>query len=215
MFRQLKIMFAVGAALTPVAALAQNDGSDFRNASELNRGSVYKSYGAGAFVRAGYIFATTKEGDFNAPLVSGGFEWSAFGPSPLRLETEIVATRDNQDFDLLGVPTEVTSTLAAALVGVSAHSNITSWLSPYIGAGVGVGYVRAAVETGEADVLGVIVPATSESEDDIAFAFTGRTGLNASVTPRIDLQAGYRFLGFTNDGTLGLHGGELGFNYKF
>lgn len=199
---------AVRARMRVEAALAR--GEEPRKAVSQGR-SVYGKFNQAAFVRGGYIFAAHGGGvseSASAPMASVGF-WSPLsrsGNHRWSFESEVVYVRDSEDVVI--VPPDTLTISGYALTGLFSlrwQYETGGFLSPYVSAGVGPTYARAKISDGIDEI----------SDGVWAFGYSGRAGLEARVSQNVSMEAGYRYLGATNNGNLGLHTGEVGVNFKF
>lgn len=191
-------------AMAPLAAMAQEQ-------SSFKTGSVYSSYGASAFMRGGYAFSahgSGSSGSIDAITFAAGFapvpKWN-FGNSTLGFETEAVYFRDGEEIDLgaLGI---IDTTLwgLTGLLSLRYEYDMGA-IRPFLSAGVGPAYWRASIDDGITEV----------SDGDFKLGYSGRAGFEAALSERVSLEAAYRYLGGTVDGTVGFHSAELGLNLGF
>lgn len=171
------------------------------------RGSVYSSYDRSIFLRPGYVFAARGAGSFGAPSVATGYR-SVFhraGASAFAFEGELHFLRDEEDFLLLGVPTETTLFGLTGLGGVRWSYALAEYMSPFASVAIGPSYFRGKVESG-----GVTL-----ADGDFTLAYSGRAGVEFNISDQFSLETAYRYLGTTQSGTPGFHSAELGLNYNF
>ena len=172
--------------------------------------SVYGAFGQSAFVRGGYAFGAHGggvSGSIDGIVASVGYR-RALQPrtsNGLSLETEAVYFRDSGEATVFGVPIEATATGYTGVFAVRWDANPAGVINPYVSAGGGPAYYNVEFSSGGVSV----------SDGVFVFGYSGRAGLEARVSPRVSLEAGYRYLGATRDGTVGIHSGELGLNYGF
>jgi opacity protein-like surface antigen len=198
------VIISAGLAFAPLVAAAQDQPSQ-------KSGSVYSSYGASAFVRGGYAFSAHgggASGSVDAITLAAGFapipKWR-WGKSTLGFETEAVYYRDGEEIDLgaLGV---IDTTLwgLTGLLSLRYEYDMGA-IRPFMSAGVGPAYWRASIDDG----------VTKVSDGDFKLGYSGRAGFEAVLSDRVSLEAAYRYLGATVDGTVGFHSAELGLNLGF
>ena len=171
--------------------------------------SVYGAFGQAAFLRGGYAFAAHgngSSGSVDGIIGSVGYR-RALQPrtNGLSLEGEVVYLRDGEDGMLFGVPLETTTIGVTGIFALRWDANPTGVITPYVSAGVGPAYYDVEIESGDVSV----------SDGAVFFGYSGRAGLEAQLSDRISLEAGYRYLGATRDGNVGIHSGEMGLNYNF
>ena len=176
------------------------------NTSEVKGASVYQSFRRRAFVRGGYMFA----GHGNAPQEQNGFIGSvgysnAFNRGNLRYETELVYLNDSDEFDVLGVPVETTIWSLTALIGPRMEFPIDDVFTPFVSVAAGPAFLRARVETG----------GTESWTNDLKLGYSSRVGMRASFSDDWSVEAAYRYIGATINGTIGYHSAEVGLNYDF
>ena len=172
--------------------------------------SVYGSFGQAAFLRGGYAFAAHgggTSGSIDGFVISAGYRRALNRELSNRLsvETEAVYFRDSEEASIIGIPFTTTATSYTGIVALRWDGNPAGVVNPYASAGAGPAYYEVEVES-----LGV-----SDSDGEVVFGYTGRAGLEVQLAPQVSLEAGYRYLGATRDGTIGFHSGEVGLNYKF
>ena len=173
-----------------------------------SRGSVYQRYGSTAFIRGGLFFADTEAGtDVSQPYGAIGYrrQISRRGRSNIGLEGEIVGAFDSETIDVLGTIVDTDVLLLAGVGSARLDYEVSRSFAPFASVGLGVAYARASVDDGVTEI----------SDGEVAFAYTGRAGFAANFSDRFGIEAAYRYLGVTSDATGGLHGGELGLNYRF
>jgi len=199
---------AVRARIRAEARYAENPDNP---AKARRSGSVYNNFGQSLFVRGGYIFAAHSGGvsdQASAPMFAVGYRapMSRFGRNRWNFETEVVYARDSEDIVLIPPTTLTLSGYAiTGLASVRWEYDTRSAISPFISAGVGPTYARAKVSDGITEI----------ADGEWAFGYSGRAGLEAHLSDRVSMEAGYRYLGATNSGTAGLHTGEVGLNLNF
>lgn len=182
------------------------DPSEIKPRRSSSSGSVYGRYGQAAFVRGGYGFAAHgggESGSVDTLLGAVGYR-TALGRgsgSRLSLETELVYTGDSET--ALGVKATVTS--YTGLFSMRWDAAPGSFINPFLSAGVGPAYYRLKLSDG----------VTSVSDGSFALGYSGRAGLEANFAEQFSLEAAYRYLGATDNGTIGMHAAEIGLNYKF
>ena len=160
-----------------------------------------------AFVRGGYIFTTHSGGDSDqasSPLAAVGYRTAPLlrGRHAFSIETEAVYTRDSTDTFQPFTFTNWTITGVAALRWEYETGSI---VNPYISAGLGPNYRELKVSDG----------VMKNKNGEWAFGYSGRAGLTARLTTDITVEAGYRYLGATQNPTSGLHAAEFGLNFTF
>ncbi len=193
------VLLSAAFALAPAVALAQEQ-------SEFKSGSVYSSYGATAFVRGGYAFSAHgggASGSIDAITFAAGYapipKWN-FGNSTLGFETELAYFRDGEAIG----PIDTTLWGLTGLLSLRYEYDMGA-IRPFLSAGVGPAYWRASVDDGVTEI----------SDGDFKLGYSGRAGFEAVLTERLSLEAAYRYLGATVDGTVGFHSAELGLNLGF
>lgn len=191
--------------LAPTVAAAQAQQGEFKS------GSVYSSYGSSAFVRGGYGFAAHgggASGSIDAITFAAGYapvpKWR-FGGSTLGFESEIVYFRDSEDIDLgAGGVLDTTLWSLTGLLSLRYEYDMGA-IRPFMSAGVGPAYWRASVDDGITEI----------SDGEFKLGYSGRAGIEAALSDRVSLEAAYRYLGATINGTAGFHSAELGLNLDF
>ncbi|MCK5745997.1 MAG: outer membrane beta-barrel protein [Oricola sp.] len=187
------------------AAAAGRDPSEIKP-RRSSSGSVYGRYGQAAFVRGGYGFSAHSggaSGSADTLLGAVGYR-TALGRgsgSRFSLETELVYTGDSET--ALGI--EATATSYTGLFSLRWDAAPSSFINPFLSAGVGPAYYHLKLSDG----------VTSISDGSFVFGYSGRAGIEANFAAQFSLEAAYRYLGATDDGTYGLHAAEIGLNYKF
>lgn len=184
------------------------EAQDYYQSEALSRDSAYETNGNAFFLRGGYAFADTEEfSDPSSFYSSIGLRQKLhrIGDSMFSLEGEFLAAREEEDFLILGTPIEVRVWELVPNAALRWQYNFDGRLAPYVSVGVGPAITLASVESG-----GVVV-----SDSSVDFAYTGRAGVELSVTPKFGLEAGYRFLGISDDIAVGFHAAEIGLNFKF
>lgn len=194
---------AVRARLRAEARHARHPDRPIRSHS----GSIYDSFGQSLFVRGGYIFAAHGGGvsdQASAPMAAVGYRspMSKSGPHQWNFETEIVYVRDSED--ILSSIT-VSGWALTGLLSLRWEYDTGSPINPYVSAGVGPTYAQLKTSNGMTQI----------SDGEWAFGYSGRAGIEAYLSNGFSMEAGYRYLGATSDGTGGLHTGEVGLNYNF
>lgn len=169
-------------------------------------GSVYGRYGQAAFARGGYGFAAHgggESGSVDTLLGAVGYRTALSRGTGGRfsLETELVYTGDSET--ALGIKATVTS--YTGLFSLRWDAAPGSFINPFLSAGVGPAYYHLKLSDG----------VTSASDGSFALGYSGRAGLEANFAEQFSLEAAYRYLGATDNGTIGMHAAEIGLNYKF
>ncbi len=234
----LKYTLAGSAAFA--CSLSVAPAQEYYQSKELDRDSAYESNGNAFFLRAGYAFDSTEEftiADLNAELaplgvmVSGNpsdelVNTSAFyssigvrqklkraGESMISLEGEFLAVREEEKRELTGAfGSAFFQAVGWGLLPNAAlrwQYNFDGRVSPYASAGLGPAITLFSFER---TINGV---GFETKNTDVVFGYTGRTGLEFAITPSFGIEAGYRYLGATDDVAVGFHAGELGLNFKF
>ncbi|MEL6369339.1 MAG: outer membrane beta-barrel protein [Pseudomonadota bacterium] len=208
MFRKLACVLLATIPLA-TSALAQGQSSSSQGAPTFRKASVYNSFGRNsAFIRGGYAFADTEDfTDYSAPniAVGGSYFLSASGKSRFFVEGEIYVSRQSESVSGVGISADATQWILAPNVAGRWQYQANGTVAPFISAGIGPGLVITSV-----DLNGL-----SDSTTDFVFAYTSRAGLHLTLSDKIDLEAAYRYLGLTQDGSIGIHGAEAGLNVKF
>lgn len=194
----------------PAAAdlrVARSDAA--RAPSESERRPRYRESRQAVFLRAGYVFAAGGPGLADG---AGAASWGAgyrrrFGPnSPFSVEAEAIYMKDS-DPVTIGVGVET-----ASLRFVSGLASLR-WdgpefagrLRPYLSGGFGPTQVKTRLDDG----------VTPLEDADIGLGYVARAGVSAPLFRRASVEAGYRYLGATNDAAVGTHAAELGLVYRF
>ena len=207
----ISVVFSV-----PAAAQTHNP------APALARDSAYETNGNAFFLRGGYVFDSTNEA-FDAfstiPGLSDLSDTSAIygslgvrqkvdraGRSMFSVEGEAIVARDTIDFDDgAGNFLDYREWIVAPQAGARWQYNFHGRVAPYASFGVGPAIVFDTVESSIGDF----------DESSVYFSYNGRAGLELAVSPRVGIEAGYRYLGVTDAATAGFHAGEIGLNLKF
>ncbi len=126
---------------------------------------------------AGWSFLEWEDGGDDDALTVGlgvGYQWEDYLRADVRVDW-------SGPFDTGAVDLESTTVLGNAYIDIPLTDNIT----PYVGAGLGWGWVNS-------DGGGV--------GDDSGFAYSATIGSAFTLTGNIELDAGYRFRGISIDG---------------
>ena len=172
--------------------------------------SVYGSFGQAAFLRGGYVFASSREGVDASPaagLFAAGLmkPIKRFGRHVLSAEVEALYFRDADSVEVLGA--DVTSKLWGITGLFSARYQFdTGWIvDPFASAGLGPAYYRAALATG----------GVRTTESSMVLGYGARAGLTAAIGDNLAIEGAYRFFGSTFDGASSIQAAEVGVNLAF
>lgn len=208
-----KFLGAVAFVFAPTLALAAgaSDGPDYDH-----RALSYAAWHDGFFVRGGYGFhahAAGISGSLSAPMGAAGYRHtiSLYGRSRILFEMEGVYVRDSESI------TDGVNVAKATVWGVSGLAGFR-WqydtrvgVSPFVSASVGPNYSHARLEFGP----GSNPSFYSIADGGWAFGYSGRAGIEASLSDRVSIEAAYRYLGATKDVTDGVHAAEIGLNFNW
>ncbi|MEM9168781.1 MAG: outer membrane beta-barrel protein [Pseudomonadota bacterium] len=173
--------------------------------------SVYDAFGPRASVRGGYAFAGHATGgdDFDVSGLTGAVAYihpmHRIFLGTISIEGEIAYFRDREEASVLGSTLQSTIWGVAPLFGVRWDLNPAGKINPFASVSGGGAYTEASVDDG----------AISFADGQITLAYGGRGGIETRLTDRLSVEAAYRYIGFTRDGTLGVHSAEIGLNYGF
>ena len=94
---------------------------------------------------------------------------------------------------MIATPNDVTAKISAVSALFNGYLDLGTWyhMTPYIGAGAGVGYVRV---TDYASALAP--PFTADSHHQWNFAWAAMFGMAYTVAPNLQVDLGYRYLHF-------------------
>jgi len=174
------------------------------------RRSIYENFGQAVFLRGGYVFSAHgagQNGSISAPLIGAGLirPIRRWGDHLVNIELEVVYFGDSDNSLLLGAPVESSIWSVTALATLRYRYLTGALLDPYLSIGLGPAYYRGAVTAG-----GVTI-----SDGEFVLGYSGRAGLIATLSDQLSLEAGYRYLGASRAGSIGVHAGEVGLNLGF
>jgi len=93
----------------------------------------------------------------------------------------------------VATPGDVTAKISAASALFNGYIDLGTWycLTPYIGAGVGAAYMTAS------DYASTVAPPfTSSNHHQWNVAWAAMAGVEYAVTPRLNIDVGYRYINF-------------------
>lgn len=162
--RMLRAMAVLLAGMTSLAGAA--------DVSEDVSDSIF----GGFYVRgdAGWSFLEWDEGEDGGAMTGGlgiGYQWNDFLRADARADW-------SGPYDTGSVDLEATTLTGNAYIDVPLTSNLT----PYVGAGLGWGWVES-----------------DDGGDDSGLAYSLMLGSAFTITPGIELDAGYRYRGISID----------------
>jgi opacity protein-like surface antigen len=178
------------------------------DAPRLERRSRYRESRQAAFVRGGYAFAAGGAGladGKGAPVFAAGYKTKLSERSDFSFEGELIYQKDKDPVTIgIGVE-EATLTAMTALASLRWDGPQFGPVRPYVSGGFGPARVKTKLDDG-------ISPLTDSS---IELGYGGRVGVVRPLFRNVDVEAGYRFLGATNDNAANTHTLEIGFSYRF
>lgn len=186
--------------------LARND--ERAAPRESVRKSRYRESRQAAFIRGGYVFASGGTGladGAGAATYGAGYRRYFSENSPFSIEAEAVYQKD-MDPVTIGVGVETASLrYISGLASLRWEAPKFGAFTPFISGGFGPTQVKTRLDDG----------LTPLEDADIGLGYVGRVGVSAPLFKRVSVEAGYRFLGATNDSGVNTHAAEFGLVYRF
>lgn len=143
--------------------------------------------------------AGEKDGSSAGAAIAIGYDFSKKFNIPVRAELEFGAygnvSKDDSAFDGFFIEEDIEAKVTVRTLLANVYWDITTWndFTPYVGAGIGVAFVKTKVNNGM-DVFGTNIGSTSDSQTDTVLA--GQIGLGCSYAfnENVSVDLGYRFL---------------------
>lgn len=142
-----------------------------------------------------------------------------FKSNPMRYEGEITYLKANtQNFQINGVTQTGISGYNQAVIGLAnIYYDFPGWLAPslqpYLGAGLGYGWIQTRLNATGPTLL------TKFSAESSAFAYQGAAGIMFNFAENYALNLGYRYVGTNNLFSFGkmfqVHMATVGATYRF
>ncbi|MEZ5920763.1 MAG: outer membrane beta-barrel protein [Parvularculaceae bacterium] len=187
--------------------LAQADAASPYRRAAPSRSRLRDGPRPAIFVRGGYSFAASGPSladGAGTQIYSAGYRVPLSARAPVSVEAEVVFQRD-RDTVLIGLgQEEATRRAISGLVSVRYDGPHFGPFRPFVSGGFGPVQVKSTIDNG----------VTPIEDSSIELGYVGRVGLVLPITDRWSAEAGYRFLGATND-DVKTHSAELGLSWSF
>lgn len=170
--------------------------------------SRYRESRQAVFVRGGYAFASGGSGladGAGAPAYAAGYRVKLKEGSAFSFEGEMIYQKDS-DPVTIGVGIEqATVRSITGLSSVRWDGPKLGAFTPFVSGGFGPAHVKSKLDNG-------VTPLTDSS---VELGYGGRIGVAAPLFRNVSVEAGYRYLGATNDDAVKTHSAEIGLAYHF